>query len=125
LVRSDIDTIQTLFQTIQSIHLKGVIGTYGEEGAKKEWVTVLDILRNMPRPKLKQPEIRNFCEYQVSRGNLDKQVGKDKHVRQAEAEYKMSKSGLIFLQIFQSHEFSQTRDMMSWSRQQAKEKNNS
>ena len=123
MVRSDIDTILTIFETIRSIHVKGVIGTYGEDGAKKEWVTVLDILRNMPRPKLKQPEIRNFCEYQVNRGNLDKQVGKDKHVRQADAEYKISKAGLTMLNIFQSQEFSQTRDMMSWSRQQAKEKN--
>jgi hypothetical protein len=120
--RSDIDTIQTLFLTIQNIHLKGVIGTYGEAGAKKEWVTVTDILRNMPRPKLKQPEIRNFCEYQSSRGNLVKQIGKDTHVRQAEAEYKMSNNGLKILQIYHGDEFSQTRDMMSWSRQQTKEK---
>ena len=48
----------------------------------------------MPRPKLKKPEIRDFCEYQAERGNLEKRVGKDKFVRQAEAEYKVSREGL-------------------------------
>ena len=83
LVRSDIETIQILFSTIKSIHLKGVVGPYGEQGVVKDWVTVADIQRGMERPKLKQPEIRNFCEYQVKRGNLESRTGKDKFVTMA------------------------------------------
>ena len=120
MVRQDNDTIEVLFVTIQSIHIKGVVGQYGEEGAKKEWVTVEDILRAMPRPKLNKPEIRNFCEYQAERGNLDKQVGKDKFVRQAEAEYKVSREGLKLLAAFQGDELKNIRDMYAWSRQLAK-----
>jgi hypothetical protein len=100
--------------------MKGVIGQYGEEGAKKDWVTVEDILRAMPRPKLNKPEIRDFCEYQAERGNLGKQVGKDKFVRQAEAEYQVSREGLKLLVVFQSDELKNIRNMYGWSRQLAK-----
>ena len=120
MVRRDIHTIEVLFATIQSIHIKGVIGVYGEEGAPKEWVTVADINRNLPRPKLNKSEIRNFCEYQAKRGNLEKRVGKDRFVRQAEAEYKVSREGLKILAIFQGEEFQSIRDMYGWSRQRAK-----
>ena len=120
MVRPDIETIKVLFATIQSIHMKGVIGQYGEEGAKKDWVTVEDILRAMPRPKLNKPEIRDFCEYQAERGNLGKQIGKDKFVRQAEAEYQVSREGLKLLVVFQSDELKNIRNMYGWSRQLAK-----
>ena len=106
--------------TIQNIHIKGVIGPYGEAEPQKEWVTVEDILRNMPRPKLKKPEIRDFCEYQTERGNLEKRVGKDKFVRQAGAEYKVSIEGLKLLAVFRGDEFKNIRDMYSWSRQMIK-----
>ena len=65
--------------------------------------------RNMPRPKLKKPEIRDFCEYQAKRGNLEKRVGKEKFVRQAEAEYKVSREGLKILAVFQGEEFQNIR----------------
>ena len=120
MVRQDIHTIEVLFSTIQSIHIKGVVGVYGEEGAPKEWVTQEDIVRNMPRPKLKKPEIRDFCEYQARRGNLEKRVGKEKFVRQAEAEYKVSREGLKILAVFQGEEFQNIRNMYGWSRQMAK-----
>ena len=120
MVRQDIHTIEVLFSTIQSIHIKGVVGVYGEEGAPKEWVTQEDIVRNMPRPKLKKPEIRDFCEYQAKRGNLEKRVGKEKFVRQAEAEYKVSREGLKILAVFQGEEFQNIRSMYSWSRQMTK-----
>jgi hypothetical protein len=100
--------------------MKGVIGQYGEEGASKDWVTVEDILRAMPRPKLNKPEIRDFCEYQAERGNLGKQVGKDKFVRQAEAEYKVSREGLKLIAVFQGNDLKNIRDMYGWSRQLAK-----
>ena len=117
MVRQDIHTIEILFATIKGIHIKGVVGVYGDEGAPKEWITVEDIVRAMPRPKLKKPEIRNFCEYQAKRGNLEKRVGKDKFVRQAEAEYKVSREGLKLIAIFQGGEI---RDMYGWSRQMTK-----
>ena len=120
MVQHDIHRISILFTTIQSINIKGVAGIYGEEGAPKEWVTVEDIVRAMPRPKLKKPEIRDFCEYQAERGNLEKRVGKDKFVRQAEAEYKVSREGLKILAVFQGEEFQSIRDMYGWSRQMAK-----
>ena len=122
MVRQDIHTIEVLFSTIQSIHIKGVVGVYGEEGAPKEWVTVEDIVRAMPRPKLKKPEIRDFCEYQAERGNLEKRVGKDKFVRQAEAEYKVSREGLKILAVFQGEEeiVQNIRKMYGWSRHTAK-----
>ena len=120
MVRQDIHTIEVLFSTIQSIHIKGVVGVYGEEGAPKEWVTQEDIVRNMPRPKLKKPEIRDFCEYQAKRGWLEKRVGKEKFVRQAEAEYKVSREGLKILAVFQGEEFQNIRNMYGWSRQMAK-----
>ena len=122
MVRQDIHTIEILFATIKGIHIKGVIGVYGEEGAPKEWVTVEDIVRAMPRPKLKKPEIRNFCEYQAERGNLEKRVGKDKFVRQAEAEYKVSREGLKILAVFQGEEeiVQNIRNMYGWSRHTAK-----
>ena len=120
MVRQDIHTIEVLFATIQGIHIKGVVGVYGEEGSPKEWVTVEDIVRKMPRPKLKKPEIRHFCEYQAKRGNLEKRVGKDKFVRQAEAEYKVSREGLKILAVFQGDEFQNIRNMYGWSRQMAK-----
>ena len=120
MVRQDNDTIEVLFVTIQSIHIKGVVGQYGEEGAKKEWVTVEDILRGMPRPKLKKPEIRDFCEYQAKLGNLEKRVGKDKFVRQAEAEYRVSREGLKLLAAFRGDELKNIRDMYGWSRQMTK-----
>ena len=120
LVQHDIQKIVTLFATIQNIHIKGVVGVYGEEGAAKEWVTVEDIVRAMPRPKLKKPEIRDFCEYQAERGNLEKRVGKDKFVRQAEAEYKGSREGLKILAVFQGEEFQNIRNMYGWSRHTAK-----
>ena len=120
MVRQDIHTIEVLFSTIQSIHIKGVVGVYGEEGAPKEWVTVEDIVRAMPRPKLKKPEIRDFCEYQAERGNLEKRVGKDKFVRQAEAEYQVSRGGLKIIAVFQGEEFQNIRNMYGWSRQMAK-----
>ena len=74
----------------------------------------------MPRPKLNKPEIRNFCEYQAERGNLEKRVGKDKFVRQAEAEYKVSREGLKILAVFQGEEFQNIRSLYGWSRQMAK-----
>ena len=120
MVRQDIHTIEVLFSTIQSIHIKGVVGVYGEEGAPKEWVTVEDIVRGMPRPKLKKPEIRDFCEFQTKRGNLEKRVGKDKFVRQAGAEYQVSRGGLKILAVFQGEEFQNIRNMYGWSRQMAK-----
>ena len=120
MVRQDNDTIEVLFVTIQSIHIKGVVGQYGEEGAKKEWVTVEDILRGMPRPKLKKPEIRDFCEYQAKLGNLEKRVGKDKFVRQAEAEYRVSREGLKLIAVFQGNDLKNIRDMYGWSRQMTK-----
>ena len=120
LVQHDIQKIVTLFATIQNIHIKGVVGVYGGEGAPKEWVTVEDIVRALPRPKLKKPEIRNFCEYQAKRGNLEKRVGKDKFVRQAEAEYRVSREGLKILAVFQGDEFQNIRNMYGWSRQMAK-----
>ncbi len=122
LVRSDIETIQILFSTIKSIHLKGVVGPYGEQGVVKDWVTVADIQRGMERPKLKQPEIRNFCEYQVKRGNLESRTGKDKFVTMADAEYRITQQGEQILATFKSDEFQKTRDMVSWSRQMAKSK---
>ena len=120
MVRQDIHTIEILFATIQGIHIKGVIGVYGEEGAPKEWVTVEDMVRHMPRPKLKKPEIRNFCEYQAERGNLEKRVGKDKFVRQAVAEYKVSREGLKLIAVFQGNDLKNIRDMYGWSRQMTK-----
>ena len=120
MVRQDIHTIEVLFSTIQSIHIKGVVGVYGEEGAPKEWVTQEDIVRNMPRPKLKKPEIRDFCEYQAKRGNLEKRVGKDKFVRQAQAEYKVSRKGLGVLAVFKGDSFQDVRSMFGWSRSMAK-----
>ena len=120
MVRHDIHIIEILFATIQSIHVKGVIGPYGEEGASKEWITVEDILRGMPRPKLKKPEIRDFCEYQTKLGNLEKRVGKDKFVRQAGAEYKVSREGLKLIAVFQGNDLKNIRDMYGWSRQMTK-----
>ena len=120
MVRQDIHTIEVLFSTIQSIHIKGVVGVYGEEGAPKEWVTVEDIVRAMPRPKLKKPEIRDFCEYQAERGNLEKRVGKDKFVRQAQAEYKVSRKGLGVLAVFKGDSFQDVRSMYGWNRSMAK-----
>ena len=120
MVRQDIHTIEVLFATIQGIHIKGVVGVYGEEGAPKEWVTVEDIVRAMPRPKLKKPEIRDFCEYQAERGNLEKRVGKDKFVRQAVAEYKVSREGLKLIAVFQGNDLKNIRDMYGWSRQMTK-----
>jgi len=120
LVQHDIQKIVTLFATIQNIHIKGVVGVYGEEGAAKEWVTVEDIVRAMPRPKLKKPEIRDFCEYQAERGNLEKRVGKDKFVRQAQAEYKVSRKGLGVLAVFKGDSFQDVRSMFGWNRSMAK-----
>ena len=120
MVRQDIHTIEILFATIKGIHIKGVVGIYGEEGAPKEWVTVEDIVRGMPRPKLRQSVIRDFCEFQTKIGNLEKRVGKDKFVRQAEAEYKVSREGLKILAVFQGDEFQNIRNMYGWSRQMAK-----
>ena len=70
--------------------------------------------------KLKKPEIRDFCEFQTKRGNLEKRVGKDKFVRQAEAEYKVSREGLKILAVFQGEEFQNIRSMYGWNRSMAK-----
>ena len=125
MVRQDNKTIEILFVTIQNIRIKGLVGEFSQEGVKKNWVTVEDIWRDMPRPQLNKPEIRDFCEFQVKLGNLEKREGKKTGVRQAEAEYKLSQQGETVLLAYGSVNFANIRNMFEWHRSMAKKKRES
>ena len=112
MVIPDLQQITRIFLLIQNIHLHGFI----HENIPKEWVTVEDLYRKIERPKLPKDELRDFCEYQASLGNLEKRTGRDKEVRQASAEYKVSEKGLGILAVYNSTKFEDIKNMFTWSR---------
>ena len=90
------------------------------------WVNVNQIYDNMNNPKMQKPMIRDFCEQQVLKNNLEKQTGKDKFVRQAQAEYQMTEKGKRLLAI--AKDDSTTSDlisMISWTQNQARKRKES
>jgi len=97
-VKSDIQQVLDLFSVMQNIQMHGVVG----EDVPLEWVSVEQIYREMPHPKMTKDKLRYFCEYQYDIGNLEKRTGKEKDTRQAKAEYSVSIEGKNSLEKFLS-----------------------
>ena len=98
-----------LFTIIQNIPKKGRYSS-----AMCEQVSVTQIYDSMPPPKLEKDVIRSFCETQFTLGSLDKFTGKDKIVRQAEAEYAVNQKGRDLISLWLEPE-NTMRKMMEWS----------
>lgn len=109
-VKSNIDQVLNLFSVMQNIQMHGVVG----EDAPLEWVSVEQIYREMPRPKITKDKLRDFCEYQTKIENLKKRTGKDKETRQAKAEYKVSEQGQKTIATYFDPEFRNVKNMFSW-----------
>ena len=111
---------------MQNIQRHGVIG----DNMPLEWVSVEQIYREMPHPKLPKDKLRDFCEYQCTVGNLEKRTGKDKDTRQAKAEYTVSEQGKKTIALYHESIFQPIRDMISWrpkstsKNEEAKDKEN-
>lgn len=110
MVKSDIQQVLDLFSVMQNIQMHGVVG----EDAPLDWVSVEQIYREMPRPKMTKDKLRGFCEYQTEQGNLEKRTGKDKETRQAKAEYKVSKQGQKTIATYFDPEFRNIKNLFSW-----------
>ena len=91
--------------------MHGVIG----EDVPLEWVSVEQVYREMPNPKMTKDKLRYFCEYQYDLGNLEKRTGKEKETRQAKAEYRVSIGGQRTLAAYSSPEFQNIKNMISWT----------
>jgi len=118
LVKSDIQQVLGLFSVMQNIHMHGIIG----DNFPLEWVSVEQIYREMPPPKMTKDKLRDFCEYQTEQGNLERRTGKDKEIRQAKAEYRVSQQGKRTIAVFFDPTFANVKNMITWRHKTSKEK---
>jgi len=128
LVKTNIERVLDLFAVIQNIEQHGTLG----DDIPLEWVSVEQIYRSMPSPKLPKDQLRDFCEYQSEQGMLEKRTGKEKETRQAKAEYKVSRDGLHYIEMYHNWNdphFQKIKNLTSWTpaskdKKTEKEKNN-
>jgi len=112
-VKSDIDQILNLFSVMRNIQMHGTIG----DNIPLEWVSVEQIYRAMPKPKMTKDKLRDFVEYQTEQGNLEKRTGRHKDTRQAKAEYSVSIQGLKTIASFFDPNFQKIKNMIIWKPQ--------
>ena len=111
MVKSNIQQVLDLFIVMQNIQLHGGI----RDDIPLDWVSVEQIYREMPHPKMTKDKIRDFCEYQTDLKNLDKRTGNEKDTRQAKAEYRVSEQGKRIIALYHDPSFSQIKNMISWT----------
>jgi hypothetical protein len=116
-----VERILDLFAVIQNIEQHGTLG----DDVPLEWVSVEQIYRTMPSPRLPKDQLRDFCEYQSEQGMLEKRTGKEKETRQAKAEYKVSFDGKRYIELYHNWtdpNFQKIKNLTTWTPGQKEKK---
>lgn len=114
MVKTNVERILDLFAVIQNIEQHGTLG----DDVPLEWVSVEQIYRFMPSPRLPKDQLRDFCEYQSEQGMLEKRTGKEKETRQAKAEYKVSFDGKRYIELYHNWadpNFQKIKNLTTWT----------